>query len=72
MTSPWLTRNESARYLRMSVDTVDRMTVPMKANRIPGKLRFSLVKAEGSYRKVRILAEDVYAVLPQPSAEVSA
>jgi hypothetical protein len=63
--SPWLTRAEAGDYLRWSVRTVDRHLVSMGKIRVPGKIRFELQET-GTVNKVRILAEDVYALCPLP------
>ncbi len=63
--SPWMTRREAGEYLRISTDTVDRLLTEMAEGLQEGKLRYSLLG-----RRVRILAEDVYAMLPLPQAPV--
>lgn len=63
--SPWLTRSEAGDYLRWSLDTVDRNLVPMGKERLPGKMRFELQES-GTTKKIRILAQDVYAICPLP------
>jgi len=64
--SPWLTRSEAADYLRWHIRTIDRYLVPMKKDRTPGKMRVELQNNPGRKRKIRILAEDVYAICPLP------
>lgn len=63
--SPWMTRSEAADYLRWSVRTVDRNLVPMAKSRVSGKMRYELQET-GTVKKVRLLAEDVYAICPLP------
>ncbi len=65
--SPWMTRREAGAYLRWSVDTVDRNLVPMADGPREGKLRYQVQKHET--RRVRIWAEDVYAVCPLPARQ---
>jgi len=66
--SPWMTRREAAEYLRWKVDELDANLVPLGGHPAPvkGKMRYLLMDAEGSLR-VRVLAADVYSVLPWPS-----
>ena len=61
--SQWMTRTEAALWLRLSVDSVDRDLIPMAAGRQPGKLRY--VRMNGRIPRIRILAEDVFAILPR-------
>ena len=65
--SPWMTRREAAEYLRWKVDELDANLVPLSGHPAPikGKMRYLLMDAEGSLR-VRVLAADVYSVLPWP------
>jgi hypothetical protein len=67
MTSQWMTRQEAADYLRVSVDTIDRRSVPFDGGKKEGKLRYKCLGFDG-LRRVRLLAADVYAVLPQEEA----
>lgn len=66
--SPWLTRSEAGDYLRWSIDTVDRHLVSMAGGPVPGKMRFELQET-ASVKKVRILAQDVYAICPLPQTD---
>lgn len=63
--SPWLTRSEAADYLRWSIATVDRNLVAMAKDRVKGKMRYELQET-GTVAKIRILADDVYAICPLP------
>jgi len=66
--SPWLTRAETADYMRWSVKTVDRYLVHMQKEPVPGKLRFTVITTETKIKMIRVLAEDVYALCPDPLA----
>jgi len=66
--SPWMTRSEAADYLRWHIATVDRHLVPMSKEPTPGKMRVELQAA--GIRKVRILAQDVYAICPLPDQDL--
>ena len=65
--SPWMTRREAGEYLRWGLEEVDGNLVPLGTNPAPvkGKMRYLLMDVEGGLR-VRILAADVYSVLPLP------
>lgn len=63
--SPWLTRAEAADYLRWSVQTVDRYLTPAHKGKEPGKIRFEVLDV-GKVKQIRLLAEDVYQMLPTP------
>jgi len=63
--SPWLTRSEAADYLRCSMKTIDRKCILMRESHVPGKLRRQCINGE-FIQEVRILAEDVYAIIPLP------
>jgi hypothetical protein len=70
--SPYLTRREAADYLRTSVDTIDRMLVPMGAEAVSGRLRFRRldgVRAARGVAVVRVVRSDVLALLPLPEGE---
>ena len=62
-----MTRREAAEYLRWPVAEVDRNLVPLDNNpaRVHGRMRFLVMDVEGAER-VRILAGDVFSVLPLP------
>jgi excisionase family DNA binding protein len=57
----WMTRREAAEYLRVSVETIDRWLNS-------GKLRYAVIKElrVGHGSPIRIMAEDVYKILPLP------
>ena len=57
-----MTLNEAAAYLRWSRDTVERHMVE-GAEPVQGMLRFVRLRTVGHHR--RVLAEDVYRILPQ-------
>lgn len=61
-----MTRKEAADYLRLDISTIDKRLVAMAAKRVAGKLRYETVKLGGKNPPIRLLAEDVYALLPQP------
>lgn len=65
--SPWMTRREAAEYLRCTVDEVDANLIPLDENpaQAPGKMRFVVMAVERDLR-VRVLAADVFSVLPLP------
>jgi hypothetical protein len=60
-----MTRAEAADYMRCSLKSVDRKSVLMSKERVPGMLRRQVQEA-GTVQKVLILAEDVYAICPLP------
>lgn len=66
--SPWMTRREAAEYLRVSTDTIDRKAVEFQQDRADGRIRYRRVSF-GECGPVRLLAEDVYALLPLPEPE---
>lgn len=59
----WMDRKEAAEYLRVSVETIDRRLTPIDEP-VEGRLRYTSMKWD--VKRVRILAEDVYSVLPHP------
>ncbi len=61
-----MTRSEAGDYLRWSVRTIDRYLVPMSKGKVPGKIRYELQET-GAIKRVRLLAEDVYAICPLPT-----
>lgn len=65
-----MTRSEVAKYLRFSVDWVDRQLVNYDdaPGYQKGKLRYRLMETDR--RKVRILRADVEAMLPQPAEQI--
>lgn len=65
--SPWMTRREAAEYLRWTVDDVDANLVPLENNpaQIPGKLRYVVMALDRDLH-VRVLAGDVFSILPVP------
>jgi len=65
--SPWMTRKEASEYLRLDISTIDKRLTPMATRPTEGKLRFETVRTGGKGNPpIRILAEDVYALLPPP------
>jgi hypothetical protein len=58
----WMTRKEAAEHLREDTDTVDGKMVPMQAKRVPGKIRYVRMNAQGT--RPRLLRADVYEILP--------
>jgi hypothetical protein len=67
--SPWLTRKEAAEYLRLDISTIDKRLVKMGPRAIAGKIRCETVKLGGKHPPIRLLAEDVYALLPAPNVD---
>jgi hypothetical protein len=65
--SPWLTRREAADYLRLDISTIDKRLVAMTPKRTAGKIRYQTVRLGGKHPPIRLLAEDVYALLPNPN-----
>jgi hypothetical protein len=65
--SPWMTRREAAEYLRWPVAEIDANLVPLSGHPAPvnGKMRYLLMDM-GQASQVRILAADVFSVLPLP------
>ncbi len=65
--SPWMTRREAAEYLRWTVDEVDASLIPLEKNPalVAGKMRYQVMAVEKDLR-VRILAADVFTILPLP------
>lgn len=65
----WMSRRQAAEYLCCSVSSVDRHLVAMSDNPQRGKFRFMRLKDWGSEREpIKIVAADVYAMLPIPDA----
>lgn len=65
---PWCTRSEAAEYLRFSTDWIDQRLVLLDRRvpgRVPGKIRFVRVS-----QPIRIVSEDVIAILPPPPEDV--
>lgn len=65
--SPWCTRAEAAEYLRVSCDTVDRRLIPADKPPTEGKIRFRRVNLETARTPIRLITEDVFRLLPQPT-----
>src|SRR5712691_11414425 len=65
--SPWMTRREAAEYLRWTVEEVDARLIPLSGypRAIRGRMRYLAMEIDGDLR-VRILAADVFSVLPLP------
>ena len=63
----WFSIREAAEYLRWTVDDVDANLVPLETNpaQIAGKLRYRVMALERDLH-VRVLAGDVFSVLPVP------
>lgn len=79
---PWCTRAEAAEYLRFSTDWIDQRLVRLDRQhpgRVEGKMRFTVVDLADSRREgragwraaqpIRIVSEDVIAILPPPPEE---
>ena len=66
-----MTRREAAEYLRWQVAEVDGNLVPLASHpaQVKGKMRYLLMEVAGA-RQVRVLAGDVFSVLPLPSQTV--
>ena len=66
----WLSRKDAARYTRLSVDTIDRKLIPLADNPSPveGRFRYTHIL----HGRVRIVADDVYALLPRPRQDIAA
>jgi hypothetical protein len=62
-----MTRREAGEYLRWPVAEVDQNLVPLDNNPAPvhGRMRYLVMDIEGVER-VRILAGDVFSILPLP------
>ncbi len=62
-----MTRREAAEYLRWQVAEVDGNLLPLSGQPAPvkGKMRYLLMDVGGA-RQVRILAADVFSILPLP------
>ena len=61
----WTTRREAAEYLRLSVDSIDRLLTPWAQAPEPGRLRYrKMVTSRNT--AIRILRRDVVALLPEP------
>ncbi len=60
-----MTRRQAAEYLRCRVDEVDENLVRLDGYpaQVPGKMRYLVMDVEGA-RRVKILAADVFSVLP--------
>ena len=79
---PWCTRREAGEYLRFSGDWIDQRLVEITQHprRVPGKIRFTRVTLEDSRREsrpgvraaypLRLVSEDVIAILPPPPEDV--
>jgi hypothetical protein len=62
-----MTRREAAEYLRWTVEEVDARLIPLSgyAEGVRGRMRYLPMEIDGDLR-VRILAADVFSVLPLP------
>jgi len=67
--SPWMTQQEAAQYLAVSVDTIARRLVPLvnHARPVKGKIRFQHLRLGGKAPRIRVVRSDVHALLPPPS-----
>src|SRR5689334_18782747 len=63
---PWMTRKEAAHYLGFSTATVDRLLTPESDGPKERRLRFRRVQWHTKHTPIRILAEDVFMILPPP------
>lgn len=60
----WLSRREAARKISVSVDTIERRSVPWQEEPVPGKLRCKLLKlGEDTRQERRYFEPDVEALL---------
>ena len=60
----WLSRREAARKVSLSVDTIERRSVPWQDEPVPGKLRYKLLKlGEDTRQERRYFEPDVEALL---------
>ena len=62
-----MTRREAAEYLRWNVSELDGNLVPLENHpaSVTGKMRYQVMVLAGDLR-VRILAADVFSILPVP------
>lgn len=66
MTSPWMTTREAADFLSESLDSVYRRLVKSTDKPGEGELRYHLLHSPSGRDRIRVLREDVYALLPLP------
>ena len=60
----WLSRREAARKISVSVDTIERRSLPWQDEPVPGKLRYKYLKlGEDTWRERRYFEPDVEAFL---------
>lgn len=60
----WLSRKQAAAKVSVSVDTIERRAVPWEPERIPGRIRFKLLKlAEDTRQERRYFEPDIEALL---------
>ena len=60
----WLSRREAARKISVSVDTIERRSLPWQDDPVPGKLRYKLLKlGEDTWMERRYFEPDVEAFL---------
>ena len=60
----WLSRREAARKISVSVDTIERRSLPWQDEPVPGKLRYKYLKlGEDTWRERRYFEPDVEALL---------
>ena len=67
--SPWCTRKEAAKYLRVSDDSIDRSLVEFRPSPVPNKFRFLQVPFGKRNPGIRIVSADVLNLLPDPEAQ---
>ena len=60
----WLSRREAAAKVSVSVDTIERRSVPWQEEPVPGKLRYKLLKlGEDTRQERRYFEPDIEALL---------
>lgn len=64
--SPWCTRAEASEYLRYSVDSIDRVLVPIAEGKKRGAIRFQRMISDRKIAPVRLVSSDVLDLLPPP------
>ncbi len=63
----WLSRSDAARKISVSVDTIERRSIPWQEEAVIGKLRFKLLKlGEDTRQERRYFEPDVEALLIRP------
>lgn len=60
----WLSRKDAAHKISVSVDTVERRAIPWQEQRVPGRIRFKLLRlGEDTRQEGRYFEPDVEALL---------